>query len=175
MIASTQPTQAGSGRRAKESKDIIVDLTKKPAKSIKRKWVHKHWQFMKQNNLSPESVLGAYKRYHGTCPEASLRVKHLMDIVALKAQKADRTIRVINVSQSVDRCVTMSQHFPCITPAGSFYIPSKERFLHPCEKLLLQGLPLNKMDIGANSLKEVESLAGNSMHTRVQPLAQTAC
>ena len=61
----------------------------------------------------------------------------------------------------------MTDRFPCITPGGSFWVTSIHRCLTPCEKLLLQNLPMDRLDLGANTPREVESLAGNAMHTRV--------
>ena len=38
--------------------------------------------------------------------------------------------------------------------------------LVPSEKMIMMGLPVDKMDFGANSAAEVCSIAGNAMHTK---------
>lgn len=51
-------------------------------------------------------------------------------------------------------------------PGGTYFVASRQRLLKPEEKLLLQGVPLDLVDTGANTPSELSRLAGNSMHLR---------
>jgi hypothetical protein len=154
-------------RRLKECLDTSVDLTKKPSKTVQCMWLRKHWAYIQKHKLNPKVVAGAYKRHYGVQPSLTRRVGHMMDIWAHKAFKEGRRLHVLNISQPVDRSATMTDRFPCITLGGSLWVTSIHRCLTPCEKLLLQNLPMDRLDLGANTPREVEPLAGNAMHTRV--------
>ncbi len=51
----------------------------------------------------------------------------------------------------------------CITPGGDPFIPNAGRTLLGCEKLLLQGIPLFRLQLGNETEVQLGDLAGNAM------------
>lgn len=139
------------------------------------KWLQKHWEFMQERNLVPAQVPGTYCKVFGKQPPAteSLRVQHMLD--ALAAQHGSK-LSVVNTSQNIDRaCNSHRAFFPCVTPGGAYWLTWQHRYALPVEKLLLQNLPLDVMDLGCNTDRELHSLAGNSMHTRARSVLKGLC
>lgn len=134
------------------------------------KWLQKHWEYIKTYSLVPANVQGAYCKVFGKQPPAteSLRVQHMLNVLAAHHGS---TLTVVNTSQCISRaCNSQRGLFPCVTPGGSYWLTRRHRYALPLEKLLVQNLPLDVMDVGCNTDRELHSLAGNSMHVRVRPV-----
>ena len=69
------------------------------------------------------------------------------------------------VSQSLSRAPWRFDGVcPTITPRGCPFIGAVMRPLSPLEKLLLQGFPIQHLDLSNLSGADISFLAGNSMH-----------
>ena len=148
--------------------DIKATLHQKPTSRQvrKRRWLQAHWDFMRNNQLDP-------KRIKDNLP-ASLpaRAAHIVAIWRAVCEAKGKPLEVVNVSQSIHRVgVQSSLVMPCITPNGQFWVERVGRIVNPIEKLLCMGLPAQSLDLGGLSDREIESLAGNGMHSWVLPLA----
>lgn len=77
--------------------------------------------------------------------------------------------RVWELSQNIDRSTDTSPWgvAGCVTPTGQAFITTRGGQLTPSEALILQGLPVDKIDLGRLSDREVQDLAGNAMSTTV--------
>ena len=81
--------------------------------------------------------------------------------------QGSRGIDVIaDVSQAVERCHPRADGIcPTLTPTGICYVGLAQRPVLGCEKLLLHGFPLHRMQIPASiSQRSLGLLGGNTMH-----------
>jgi hypothetical protein len=158
---------ACTGCRGKKARGSNAPLDSKPGVLVKCKWRHSHWRAMMEENLDVMSIATEYK--HIVC--GTPRQRHLLAITcavsAARVQCGQQPIKVVNIAQSVGRCsATYKNHVPVITPQGRFFMMDHRRSLAAEELLLLMGLPLDTVDLGANTPAEVASMAGNAMHSR---------
>lgn len=101
----------------------------------------------------------------------SSRVHDAIDVAYLQdAKKGEDSLykmRIWDVSQNVDRFKASSGILPCITPTGSPFASDRQRQLNGTELLLLQGMPLKKIQFARETHRDRQSLAGNAMSTTV--------
>lgn len=115
---------------------------------------------MRAKRLCPSRVQADMP--HGLSPRAA----HIVAIHRALCASKGKPLEVVNVSQSVHRAgVATKLVMPCITPNGAFWVERASRLLSPVEKCLFQGLPMHQLDIGGLSSCQIESLAGNGMHS----------
>jgi hypothetical protein len=72
-------------------------------------------------------------------------------------------VSIVNTSQGVDRCSPMSSIMPCITTSGKYFVLDKNRHVLAEELMIMQGFPMTRVDVGANSRAELRRIAGNAM------------
>ncbi len=84
--------------------------------------------------------------------------------------------RVWELSQNIDRSTDTSPWgiAQCITPTAQPHITSRGGLAIPTESLILQGLPLDRLDLGRLTHAQVQDLAGNAMSTTVVGAAMLA-
>ncbi|XXH03929.1 hypothetical protein Hte_010337 [Hypoxylon texense] len=100
------------------------------------------------------------------------RVQDCIDIYYLRAKRAyfDLLFKLcmLELSQNVDR-----SPFPpfglsgCLTPDGIPWVSNQSRLLSGYETLLLQGLPINRIQFATETQEQLRDLAGNAMSTPV--------
>ena len=80
---------------------------------------------------------------------------------------------IVDVSQSIGRArARTSGVLPTLTPRGVCVVGVLDRPVLPCEKLLLHGFPLHRMQIPAGvSDADLASMGGNTMHLHSVGLA----
>eukprot|EP01065_Artemidia_motanka_P050637 TRINITY_DN870_c2_g3_i1.p1 TRINITY_DN870_c2_g3~~TRINITY_DN870_c2_g3_i1.p1 ORF type:complete len:1855 (+),score=402.92 TRINITY_DN870_c2_g3_i1:53-5566(+) len=89
------------------------------------------------------------------------------------ARDPAHSLYVWDVSQNVDRGTSHSSPgvCGCVTPGGWLLLPHRGRFVLGFEKLLLQGIPADRLMLGQESEVQLSDLAGNAMSLPVV----TAC
>ncbi|KAF1916136.1 hypothetical protein BDU57DRAFT_547894 [Ampelomyces quisqualis] len=101
----------------------------------------------------------------------SSRVYDAIDVAHLQAAQMGfdsmYKMRVLDVSQNVDRFKTALGILPCITPGGCDFATNRQEALSGKQLLLLQGMPMNKLLFGTETQRECQDLAGNAMTTTV--------
>lgn len=174
-----QKSPSGSLINASAEKVSAKDLKIKP-KRTKHSWVKRHHEHMVKKGLPAAQVAGFFgrtslaSRAQAAGLLTSQRQTHCLDMALFEAHREDKQVEVVNLSQSGDRSTAVtSGKFPCVTPGGLFWLVSRNRPAVASEKLLLNGFPMDKIDLGANTAKEVESIAGNTMHIRAVAAAIT--
>lgn len=85
--------------------------------------------------------------------------------------------RMLNLSQNVYRELdkTASGIMPCLTPKGMPWWTSAGRRLKGRKTLILQGLPVNRMDLSYLAEADMQELAGNAMTSTVTTLSSCIC
>ena len=95
-------------------------------------------------------------------PLASERQRQAWDMLV---KQHGRDI-IADVSQSIERC-NVRKNGVCgtLTPKGVCCVGLVNRYVVPCEKLLLNGFPLHRMQAPATiSDESLGSMGGNTMH-----------
>ena len=84
----------------------------------------------------------------------------------VEAKSQGKSVGIVNSSQGPSYATVHTDTVPCVTPGCTHYMPDLKRGMVAEEKLICQGCPVHKLDLGANSHRELAALAGNSMHVR---------
>ena len=152
--------------------DAAVDL--QPGRHVKCKWRLAHWRFIKKRKLDAKQIAVEYKKITCGTPRQRhvLATMHVLSAARVKCGKLPA--KIINISQSIDRCSTSKDRVPVLTPQGKFFLMKQRRTLAAEEMLMLMNFPLDDIDLGGNSSTEVASLAGNAMHCRAVAAALLA-
>ncbi|TAQ87372.1 hypothetical protein B7494_g4306 [Chlorociboria aeruginascens] len=97
----------------------------------------------------------------------TLEISHLRNFVR---GFDDRFVsRFLELSQNVFRTTDMTPVgiMPCLTPTGIPFCTSRGRRVTGLESLILQGIPVNQLDLSFLSQRNLQDLAGNAMSTTV--------
>ncbi|KAI1380681.1 hypothetical protein F4677DRAFT_194779 [Hypoxylon crocopeplum] len=102
-----------------------------------------------------------------------MRVLDCIEIFYLRGIKAGFDMkfknRIHDLSQNIDRG-GLQQPFgiaTCITPGGIHWITDQNRLVSGYEALLLQGLPVHRLQFATETQDQLRNLAGNAMSTTV--------
>ncbi|EXJ72847.1 uncharacterized protein A1O5_03995 [Cladophialophora psammophila CBS 110553] len=94
---------------------------------------------------------------------------HLLYNVARRDFDMRYKHRNINISQNIDRDTDRRQWgvVGCVTPLGCLFDTRRGAPLSGLELLSLQGFPIGELDLGKNTSRQLQDLAGNAMSTTV--------
>lgn len=103
------------------------------------------------------------------------RIKDITDIHLLRGLLAEVPfdvrfkVKITDCSQNVDRDLGNSPFgiSGCLTPNGMSFLSSQCRWITGREYFLLQGLPMNTINLSRESHDQLKNLAGNAMTTTV--------
>ncbi|TDZ13233.1 hypothetical protein C8035_v006731 [Colletotrichum spinosum] len=111
----------------------------------------------------------SWKGYVGSRAE---RVKDLLDIFFLRAQKRDgfdfryKTV-VLDLGQNVDRQGRKKGLLPCVLPNAEIFISDQGRPLLADEHLLFQGIPTDRIRTSVERERQLRQMAGDAMTATV--------
>jgi hypothetical protein len=130
---ATQATSCNSkcGCKGKCSAPLEV----MPSSTVKCKWRHENWIYMKVNDLDPKHIAHIASTIVSpgiTC----LRQKH---VLAIKQVEFGRDAKVMDVSQSITFAPVSNGRLPCITPGAKQYVFGRKRTLTGAEMMIMQG------------------------------------
>lgn len=138
------------------------------------KWVALHWAFMRKQGVEPHSCLTAMPT---SSSGLSLRARHSVGVWRVLSKRAGCPLQVVNVSQSIHRCGGIRSKaggvMMCITPGGQYWVEEEGRCLSSIEKMIMMGLPVDRMDLGGLGSQEIHSLAGNAMAVKAATCSNT--
>eukprot|EP00930_Biecheleria_cincta_P021338 TRINITY_DN1583_c0_g1_i3.p1 TRINITY_DN1583_c0_g1~~TRINITY_DN1583_c0_g1_i3.p1 ORF type:complete len:1977 (-),score=328.37 TRINITY_DN1583_c0_g1_i3:362-5602(-) len=167
------------GRRAEEE---TANLDGGDWWSSRSKGLARAKEYHKKYGHSPEvrSLTGWGKNGHFKCnpvmwPELlavfDSRQRDLMESFVAECAGEERSRDpahsnyVWDISQSVGIASPYSKPgvTGCLTPGGWFFMPNRGRVIMGYEKLILQGIPVNRLALGMESEVQLSDLAGNAM------------
>jgi site-specific DNA-cytosine methylase len=158
-----------------QGEELTRLLSNKPtAHALKRlgAWTKTHWDFLRNHKLDAAACAAAMPPLEVGLPT---RARHIVGVWRVLLSKRGRQLCMVNVSQSIHRAGgTDRDMMPCVTPNGAIWLEKAGRLMTPIEKWVFQGLPIHRTDVGVLTDRELESMAGNAMHTRARP-SQPRC
>ena len=127
-----------------------------------KKWLKKHETFRLEHGV---------QGFRGGGLQA-VRSERGREVFGLQTMARGKDI-IVDVSQSIGRArARTSGVLPTLTPRGVCVVGVLDRPVLPCEKLLLHGFPLHRMQIPAGvSDADLASMGGNTMHLHSVGLA----
>lgn len=146
-----------------EVQSWLKQAMSRPARAATgKKWLKKHETFRREHGV---------QGFRGGGLQA-VRSERQREVFGLQTMARGKDITV-DVSQSIDRAhARTSGVLPTITPRGVCVVGVLDRPVLPCEKLLLHGFPLHRMQIPAGvSDADLASMGGNTMHLHSVGLA----
>ncbi|CBY02282.1 hypothetical protein LEMA_P010690.1 [Plenodomus lingam JN3] len=95
----------------------------------------------------------------------AIDVAHLQ--FARKCQDSLYKMAIWDVSQNVERFKADLGIVSCITPGGSDFASNRQQALSGSQLLVLQGIPLDRLQFANETQRDLQDLAGNAMSTTV--------
>ncbi|CAK9107144.1 Uncharacterized protein SCF082_LOCUS49885 [Durusdinium trenchii] len=109
--------------RKHNQEDENINLTVKP-RNKKPTWPSKHWDVMKDYKVNPKQVAETCKGQELQKLVSNLRQRHALAILKARGVKSG----IANLSQSIGR-QGLTQHVPCMTPKGEFFVVEEGRYI----------------------------------------------
>ena len=127
-----------------------------------QKWLKKHEEFRRGLGVQGFRASGLQV----------VRSARQREVFSMQTQARGKDI-TIDVSQSIERAHARTTGvMPTITPRGVCIVGVLDRPVLPCEKLLLHGFPLHRMQIPSEITDaDLASMGGNTMHLHSVGLA----
>lgn len=135
-------------------------MTGFPAPKKDAKW-HKLHRSLQQNLRSQPSSPSC------SADDLLLHLPRERDAWNIFSSKHLSSNLVVDLSQSAARGALRTDGFlPTITPGSKLAMASSRRVLTGLEKIMLHGFPIHQMQFADASSKQMETMGGNTMHTR---------